>query len=156
VEVEMQVLRSQRAALRPLLIGVVVVGLSLAWLRGSSAESQPWEDGVAPGSVAFFGSETAACPEGWIEADYAMGRLAVGVIDEAAVGKVVGKPLGNQEDRTHAHAFTASVDLSYKAVAAADGANNEGAKAQAYEVMGTTDPAPTGLPFIQLLVCEKQ
>lgn len=152
----MHVLRSQRAALRPLLIGVVLVGLSFAWLRGSSAESDPGGDGVLPGTVAFFGSDITACPEGWIQADYAMGRLVVGVIDEPAVGKIVGKPLANQEDRTHAHAFMASVDLPYKAVAAADGANNEGAAAQVYEVAGATDPSPTGLPFIQLLVCEKQ
>jgi hypothetical protein len=156
VEVEMQVLRSQRAALRPLFIVFVSIGLSFVWLRGSSAESEPGGDGVLPGTVAFFGSETAECPDGWIQADYAMGRLVVGVIDEPAVGKVIGKPLGDQEDRTHTHTFSASVDLPYKAVAAADGANNQGAKAQAYEVMGSTDPSPTGLPFIQLLVCEKQ
>jgi hypothetical protein len=134
----------------------VTVGISAALLRGSAAQEEPGGDGVLPGTVAFFGSETAACPEGWAQADYAMGRLVVGVIDEPAVGKVVGKPLGDQEDRTHSHMFSASVDLAYKSVAAADGANNEGAKAQGYAIAGATDPSPSGLPFIQLLVCEKQ
>lgn len=152
----MVVLRSRRALLRPLVIGAILVGLSFAWLRGSSAESDPRGDGVLPGTVAFFGSDITACPEGWAEADYATGRLVVGVIDEPAVGKVVGKPLANQEDRTHAHAFSAAVDLAYKPVAAGDGANNQGAKSGSYEVMGATEPSPTGLPFIQLLVCEKQ
>jgi hypothetical protein len=153
-QVEMQFLRSQRAASRPLLI--VTIGLSAALLSGYAAGEDPAGDGVLPGTVAFFGSETDACPEGWLPAEYAMGRLVVSVVDEPAVGKTVGTPLKNQEDRGHSHAYSTSVDLPYKAVAAADGSNNQGAKAQMYEVAGSTDPAPTGLPFIQLLVCEKQ
>lgn len=151
----MQFLRSQRAPSRPLII--VTIGLSAALLSGSAAgEDPPYNDGVPTGTVAFFGSETDVCPDGWGPAEYAEGRLVVSVVDAPAVGKVVGMPLKNQEDRAHSHAFTTSMDLPYKAVAAADGANNQGAQAQVYEVAGSTDPAPTGLPFIQLLVCEKQ
>lgn len=146
--------RSQRAASRPLLI--LTIGLSAALLSGSASGEGPADDGVAPGTVAFFGSETGICPEGWAPADYAMGRLVVGVIEEKAVGRQVGTPLADQEDRTHEHAYMASVDLPYKAVAAASGGNSQGAKAQAYTVTETTDPAVSGLPFIQLLACEKQ
>lgn len=152
----MRSLRSQRAALRPLVFGIIAIGTSFAWLGGSAAEDEPQTDGVLPGTVAFFGSDTASCPDGWAQADYAMGRLVVGVTDTLAVGKLVGKPLADQEDRTHSHGFATAVDLPYKSIAAADGANNEGARAEMVPVAGTTDPSPSGLPFIQLLVCEKQ
>jgi hypothetical protein len=145
--------RSQRAVSRPLL--VMTIALSAALLSGSASGEDPADDGVAPGTMAFFGSETGACPDGWAPAEYAMGRLVVGVVEEASVGRLVGKPLTDQEDRIHTHKFTTAVPLADKAIAAADGANSQGAKAQEYTLEGATDPSPSGLPFIQLLACEK-
>lgn len=150
----MSFLRLERAPSRPLV--VTTIALSAALLSGSASGEGAADDGVAPGAVAFFGSDTGACPEGWQPADYAAGRLVVGVIQDTTVGHKVGAPLANQEDRTHTHPFTTSVDLPSKALAAADGGNNQGAQAKAYDVSHATDPAPSGLPFIQLLACEKQ
>lgn len=146
--------RKARAASHPLV--VLLITLSSALLSGSASGEGPGDDGVAPGTVAFFGSETAACPDGWAPAEYAMGRLVVSVVEEPLVGRQVGEPLADQEDRTHEHAYFAAINLAYKSVSAADGGNNEGAKAQLYPVEGTTEPAASGLPFIQLLVCEKK
>lgn len=146
--------RSQRISKRSLV--VATIALSAALLSGSASGEDPANDGVAPGTVAFFDSDTGACPAGWAPSQLVMGRLVVGVVDEASVGHVVGKPLADQEDRAHSHAFTTSVDLPYKSVSAADGPNEQGAAAQTYEVTGSTEPSPSGLPFIQLLACEKQ
>jgi hypothetical protein len=150
----MGILRSQRVASRPLL--VLTIALSAALLSGTASGEGPGDDGVPVGTVAFFGSETGVCPNGWTQAEYAMGRLVVSVVEVGAVGRQVGVPLADQEDRAHEHAFAASVDLTYKSIAAGNGPNNEGAKAQMYPVDGKTDPSPSGLPFIQLLMCEKQ
>lgn len=108
------------------------------------------------GTVAFFSREDATCPTGWRVATEASGRLLVGVTSGDSVGKLVGTALTNQEDRTHVHAFTATADLPYKSLSALDGGNGQGAKAQKYMDGGDSDPAPTGLPFVQLVVCVKQ
>lgn len=146
--------RTQRVATRSLV--VATIALSAALLSGSASGEDPADDGVAPGTVAFFDSDTGACPTGWAPSELALGRLVVSVVEEAAVGVMVGKPLADQEDRTHTHAFTTSVDLPYKSVSAADGPNEQGAAAQKYDLMGATEASPSGLPFIQLLACEKQ
>jgi hypothetical protein len=153
LEVEMRLPRSQRAVSRPLL--VITSALGAALLSGSASGEGPADDGMAPGMVAFFGSETGVCPDGWAPAEYAMGRLVVGVVDEPAVGRQVGKPLADQEDRAHEHPFTTQVKLTEKNIAGADGPNTQGAKAQEYTVTGATEPSVSGLPFIQLLACEK-
>ncbi len=145
----------KRAPSRALMF--ITIGLSTALLSGSAlGEAFPDpDDGIAKGSVAFFSAETGLCPSGWKVADYAMGRLVVGAASEAAVGKSVGLPLGDQEDRTHVHSYNTNVDLPYKSVAAADGANNQGAAAQTLMLSGQSEPATSGLPFVQLVVCEK-
>jgi hypothetical protein len=110
-------------------------------------------DGAPSGIVSFFVGET--CPPGWQPAADAAGRLIVGVSDPAMVGLVAGTPLGDKEDRVHTHVWTGTLNLGSKNVAGADGGNNQGAAARAYELSGFTGPAPSGLPFQQLLACEK-
>jgi hypothetical protein len=110
-------------------------------------------DGAPATMVAYFAGD--ACPAGWQPADDARGRLIVGVLAPADVGVTVGTPLGDQEDRAHEHAWLATLSVPAKNISAADGGNQQGARAQSYDVGGMTGPATTGLPFAQLLVCEK-
>jgi hypothetical protein len=105
--------------------------------------------------VAFFMRGDGSCPQGFRPATEASGRLLVGVASGDAVGKQVGVPLANQEDRTHVHSYKAAVDLPYKSVSAADGGNKQGAAAGKYQDSGMSEPATSGLPFIQLVACVK-
>jgi hypothetical protein len=143
--------QARRLARHAFAVGITLAALAV--VRGSASGGPQRDDGVAPGTVAFFTG--TACPPGWATADYATGRLAVGVTDGAAVRLVVGAPLNDQEDRVHAHHFSGNATLSAKSIAAADGSNNQGAAAMTYALDGSAAGA-SGLPFIQLLACEKQ
>ena len=136
---------------------VVLAGLALvAVLRLPHATAgDPDTTDVPPGTVAFFGSADSRCPRGWRSLSDGAGRLLVAVTAADSVGKTVGKPLADQEDRTHQHAYSASVDLPHKSISAADGPNRQGAAAKKYESQGQSEPAPSGLPFVQLALCEK-
>ncbi len=111
------------------------------------------DDGVPPGTVAFFGGQTA-CPAGWGPAHETEGRLVVGVVDPVAAGRVVGDPLGDREDRTHTHpTLPGMVFLPARNIAGADGSNTQGARAGMYMTTGQAGPAPSGLPFVQVRAC---
>jgi len=136
-----------------LLLPASVAGLAL-FSRPAAGEADPAVD-VPSGTVAFFAREGDTCPPGWRSAAETTGRLVVGVTTGEAVGKLVGVPLGSQEDRTHVHGYAASVALPYKSISAADGSNDQGAAAATYQDSGSSEPAPSGLPFIQLVACGK-
>lgn len=107
------------------------------------------------GTVAFF--NLTACPSGWKVADYATGRLVVATTDGAKLRVQLGTPLGNQEDRTHTHTYATSVNVDNKSISGANSCcNTQAASATSYPVKGTTQESTTGLPFIQLTICEKQ
>ncbi len=107
------------------------------------------------GTVAFF--NLTACPSGWKVADYATGRLVVATTDGAKLRVQFGTPLSNQEDRTHSHTYSTNVSVDYKSISGANSCcNTQAASATSYPVNGTTSAASTGLPFIQLVICEKQ
>ncbi len=114
----------------------------------------PSGDGAPAGMVTFFNG--TQCPSGWTAASYAEGRLVLGVASGVYVGVQVGAPLRAGEDRAHAHAYSAMITRAVKSVAAAGGGNGSAAAAQTYVVAGSTDAAPTGLPFIQLRACERK
>jgi hypothetical protein len=97
-----------------------------------------------------------ACPVGWIPASNVEGRIIIAVSDGKDVGVQVGIPLGDQEDRQHAHGYKGEMVLPSKSIAATNGANLEGAKAQSYSISGTTNAGPSGLPFVQVTTCVKQ
>jgi hypothetical protein len=78
------------------------------------------------------------------------------VTDPQAAGVAVGEPLGDQEDRVHVHTFQGTLPLASKSVSAIDGGNQSAAGAQSYTWSNTDVPATSGLPFMQLLICEKQ
>jgi hypothetical protein len=133
---------------------ILLLLAACATLLPARAEGQAADDGVPTGMVAFF--TAASCPTGWSAASYANGRLVVGVNLAAQVGKTVGNPLADKEDRAHTHPFTVQLTTTVHSISAADGSNNQGAAAQMYSWSDATASSTTGLPFIQLLACEKQ
>ncbi|MCC6993246.1 MAG: hypothetical protein IT370_01325 [Deltaproteobacteria bacterium] len=141
----------------------VVTGLAVAPVmlsrerHGSAAgEPSPGPDGAPAGTVAFFSPEVRSCPVGWAPVNLATGRMLVAVTTPTEVGVQIGTALGDREDRRHQHSFLGTVELPVKTISAAAGGNNSAARAQRYGLQGDTDPSPTGLPFAQLFVCEKQ
>lgn len=130
------------------------LGLVLTGVRGSASGDEPSpQDGAPRGMVAYFlGS---ACPLGWTPSSLAQGRLAVGVTDAANVGTTVGNALTDREDRAHTHGFSGNLVVTSRSVVGASGSNNAAASSGSYPVMGTSAPATTGLPLVQLLACER-
>ncbi|HNN95744.1 MAG TPA: hypothetical protein PKI03_25870 [Pseudomonadota bacterium] len=135
--------------------GLLLLGLGLATRPRLATAGDADTADVPPGIVAFFGTADSRCPAGYRVPQEASGRLIVGVTAADAVGKAVGKALADQEDRTHVHAFAGKVELPYKSISGADGPNSQGAAAKTYADSGSTGPASSGLPFVQLTVCEK-
>jgi hypothetical protein len=133
--------------------GLLTLGLCVWITRSRPAEGGPLDDGVPSGTIAYFPGGT--CPAGWSVATSVQGRLVVAVADGGAAGVQVGAPLGDQEDRMHAHTWSGTVTLASMSLAAADGSNDNGAAAQGYAVSGTTDAGASALPFIQIQACEK-
>jgi|LNFM01.1.fsa_nt_gb hypothetical protein len=93
---------------------------------------------------------------GWAPATVAQGRFVVGVTESAGVGRTVGNALTDRENRTHTHTFNATVNLPARAIAASNGGNNQGARSGAYNIMGATAAAASGLGYVQLRACVKQ
>jgi len=118
------------------------------------ASSAAAQDGAPARMVTFFNA--AACPTGWNPVSIASGRLLLASTDPAKVGVNVNAPLGNLEDRTHKHGYSGTVALSYKSISAGDSCcNPSAAHTRDNPLSGTTNNAPSGLPFVQLLVCER-
>jgi hypothetical protein len=131
----------------------VVLGAA-ALLSVSAAGDPPPPGGVPRHVLAMFNAAT--CPTGWAEATAARGRLMVGVDSGAFTNVPVGVPLGDREDRTHTHTFSGTVTPTVKSISAASGGNNSAAQSAPSSWSTPGAAAPSGLPFIQLLVCEKQ
>ena len=140
-----------------LVAGVAAISLALA-VFGRDANGQDaapaLDDGIAAGTVAFFAG--SSCPPGWSCPDYAKGRMMVAVTDGSQVGVTVGTALADREDRMHQHDYSVSVTLAGRPLLGSSGGSIPGAQAQTYPVAGQSDPAPSGLPFVQLLACERQ
>jgi hypothetical protein len=133
---------------------LLFVGLGIGLIATRKAAGESTDDGVPSGMVAYISG--GICPAGWIAASNVEGRLIVAVSDGKDVGVQVGMPLADQEDRMHSHAYKGDLGLAAKSIAAADGPNLEGAKAQTYSLSGTTLAGPSGLPFVQVTTCVKQ
>ncbi len=131
------------------------LALAAAALFSVSAAGDSAPTGGVPRHVlAFF--DAATCPTGWAPLHAAEGRLLVGTTSAAYTGVTVGRALADQEDRTHTHQFSGTVAPTVKSVSGADGSNNSAASSapSAWSAPGVAQPS--GLPFVQLLVCEKQ
>lgn len=111
-------------------------------------------DALPTGAISYFRS--AACPAGWAPYEPARGRFVVATIGASTTGALTGAPLASGEDRTHVHGFSLSFELKSHSFVTASGAGNGGvARASSVAVSGSTGPASTGLPYVQLLVCKK-
>lgn len=139
-----------------LLAPALVVVLLSSRPRAAHGGEPLVDDGVPAGTVAFFGG-LSACPTGWAPATETEGRLVVGVSEPAAVGQVVGTPLGDREDRTHTHAtLNGQVMLSVRNIAGANGGNAQGARSGPHMTTGSAGAAPSGLLFVQVRACVRQ
>jgi len=107
---------------------------------------------IPEGFITFFDSDQ--CPDGWIPVETAQGRLIVSVSDPEQAGITVGVPLGDQEDRIHVHTYETAVKLSEKDIAAIGCCNDQGASHGTYPISGKVNSSTSGLPFVQLLLCQ--
>lgn len=98
--------------------------------------------------------ETDECPPGWFPDPSARGRLIVSVADAATGGVTVGEPLAAEEDRHHTHAYDAALTLPSKHVSAIGCCNKQGAEHGQYSASGSAGAASSGLPMVQLLLCQ--
>lgn len=122
----------------------------------AGASGSQGADTTPAGMVAFFSPTTTACPGGWIAQDAARGRLILGVIDGSKVGLTYGVPMADRTPPAHSHTYSAKVKMGSKSLQANKGGNKDGAKAKTYDINRSTDTATLGLPFYQLVVCQKQ
>ena len=107
-----------------------------------------------PSKMIFF-VEGTDCPSGSTPAKDAAGRMLLVSTNVGDVGKTFGTALKDQENRTHTHAGSMTVDLPSHHIAAASSCCNDQATTKGKHSKDITSGASTSqLPFIQLLVCQ--
>lgn len=109
-----------------------------------------------PAQMVFFfpGSD---CPKGSVPAANAGGRMLLAVSTPGDVGKTYGAALADQEDRRHKHSGTMKVNLPERSISGASSCCNEQATTKGeHAVAIDSGEGTSGLPFIQLLVCQTQ
>ncbi len=112
-------------------------------------------DSLPKHAVAFF--QRKACPTGWQPLAKANGRTLVPTVDKDPIDVVAGDPLMDGEERAHSHTIKTTFDLATVSYAGIAGEANHGlARGGSQALTGTTSAAPSGLPYVQLLVCSKQ
>ena len=123
--------------------------------EGSGTVDPPRGDAVPVGAVSFF--QTTVCPEGWKQHADAAGRMLLPGIGDVAPGTKYGEPpLASGEDRSHAHEVSAEIELVPVSYAGIAGGGNAGVgEAGKVAFAATSEPASTGLPYVQMLVCKK-
>ena len=135
--------------------------IQLAICQKSQQANPSNTDTYPQGSVAFFNS--AACPSNWGPATDAYnnpvsGRSLVPFVSPppGALGSLVGTALATGEDRQHTHSHAGSVYLSDVSYVLAHGNTNYGLTySGAAGFSGTTLPASSAIPYVQLLLCQK-
>lgn len=111
-------------------------------------------DALPEGAVSFF--KKLACPEGWKPYETAAGRTIVAAGGEFPSGETVGEPLASQEERTHSHAISATVEIPEVSYVGAPGGGNSGVgQSGAFSFATTSEVASAEIPYVQLLVCRK-
>ncbi len=129
------------------------VGFLAGTCIGLSASTMA-ADQTLPSKMIFFVDGTS-CPSGSTAATDAAGRMLLVTTNVGDVGKTYGTPLKDQEDRTHTHSGTMNVDLpSHHISAASGGGNGQGTAKGNHSTSVTSGNGTSGLPFIQLLVCQ--
>lgn len=119
------------------------------------------QDAPAPGFIPRGASIYYAglsCPTDWSPVNSSKGRFVTGLPRDArSAGTFGGNPLQPNEDRTHSHNYSSSVSLPSRTILAANGgpgANGYG-RAGRYSFSGATSRVGSGIPYLQLLHCQK-
>ncbi len=121
---------------------------------GGEGGSAPKGDAIPGGAVSFFARPS--CPEGWKAFEAGNGRLLLPTLGNAAGGTKYGDPLASGEDRAHTHVIKGSFAVPSTSFAGVVGGGNHGVgTAGVVKFEGPAEPASTGLPYVQLLVCKK-
>ena len=110
-------------------------------------------DAIPQGAVTFFAVKQ--CPKGWSPFSPGEGRSIVPTVADAVPGATSGKPLADGEDRLHHHGYAGTVTPAEVSFVGVVGGGNPLAGAGAVMYSGTTDDASSNLPYVQLLVCQK-
>jgi len=116
---------------------------------GPGASGDPYPTGA----VSFF--KRASCPTGWAPFEPANGRTILPTIGETPPGTKNGEPLASGEDRKHAHKWSTAFAISKFDFIVFDGGNDGVGAGGNVPFAGTTEPASSKLPYVQLLVCKK-
>lgn len=112
------------------------------------------DDAMPKSSVAFFNLKE--CPSGWQPFAQADGRLVASLMPGGNNGSIVGRALSDKENRTHNHTFSTTIKTdSTNYVLISGCCNKNTSESGKYPVSGTTDNASSGLPYVQLLACQK-
>jgi len=121
---------------------------------GDTGPRMQSQDSLPPGAVSFF--NRTICPQGWEPFVLAHGRTVVPSIGRDPVGNTQGEPLSDREERRHSHMLSGSVSTdSVSYVGIAGEANHGVARSGTYALSLRAEPAPSGLPYLQLLICRK-
>ncbi|MCB1718671.1 MAG: hypothetical protein KDK05_26345 [Candidatus Competibacteraceae bacterium] len=127
---------------------MALVGGLLAPLGVSTALAQDLPSGM----IFFVATET--CPSGSSAAQDAAGRVIIATTNTAEIGKTYGTPMKDQQDNTHTHSGSMTVNLPEHHIAGASSCCNGQATTKGnHTATITSGEATTNLPFIQLLVC---
>ena len=110
-------------------------------------------DSLPTGAISFF--SRVSCPAGWEPFSMAVGRTVVpGTSTDSGITD--GEPLGDAEDRLHGHTAGASLALLSVGYSGIAGEANHGvARSDAAPLAFAIDKAASGLPYVQLLMCQK-
>jgi len=103
----------------------------------------------------FF--DDVACPEGWKQVEATQGRFVVGLPKGAPADQTFGgAPLGSMGLVAHAHGNDVALVTAPHGIALASGCCGGGYAANgSYGASQDTDMAEPGVPYVELLQCEK-
>ena len=137
--------------------GFILITVVAGFLVGTNAiaTDSSRTDGTPSGMVAFF--TTTSCPTGWNVATNVQGRAVVAVQNSSDLGVMIGTPLQDMAALGHVHSYTTDITLPNKHAALATGGSDDSyAKSGKYTISGDLQEATSNLPFIQLVVCQKE
>jgi len=112
-------------------------------------------DSLPTGAISLFNRK--GCPPGWEPLAAAAGRTLIPTAGDSQPGATSGQPLEDGEDRQHSHGLPVTLNLPSVTYAGVVGEANHGvARAGSLPLTVVGDKASSGLPYVQLLVCQKQ
>jgi len=117
-------------------------------------DAGPRADSLPTGSVMFF--QSSVCPGGWEPYLDGAGRAVAVAANATLIGYRIGSQLGDREVRGHTHNYSGSFVLGSVSYVGVVGGANTGTSAAGevrYDAQSSMDPS--GLPYVQLLVCRK-